>query len=116
MQGLLTSPTVKSPIHYPIGRLASVDLSPYRDHMTDWIAVTGLHRLEPNATHTAIPADVMNDPNLSLEARGLFVLLLSYRGQPIDPYDGAIEDAATIAGAIDELITEGYAARVERSR
>ena len=27
--------------------------------MTDWIAVTGLHRLEPNATHTAIPTDVM---------------------------------------------------------
>lgn len=83
--------------------------------MTDWIAVTGLHRLEPNATTTALPTDVMNDPNLSLEARGLFALLLSYRGQPIDPYDDAIEDAATIAGAIEELIAEGYAVRVTRS-
>ena len=82
--------------------------------MTDWIAVTGLHRIDPNATYTAIPTDVMNDPNLSLEARGLFVLLLSYRGQPIDPYEDAIEDAATISGAIEELIAEGYAARVTR--
>ena len=76
--------------------------------------MTGLHRFDLTATHTAIPASVMNDPSLSLEARGLFALLLSYQGQPIDPYEGAIEDSETIAGAIEELIAEGYAARMTR--
>ena len=32
----------------------------------------------------------------------------------VSPYDGNIEDPETIAGAIEELITEGYDARVER--
>lgn len=75
--------------------------------------MTGLRRFDLSATHTAIPASVMNDPSLSLEARGLFALLLSYQGQPIDPYDDAVEDEADIHAAIEELITAGYAARVE---
>lgn len=83
---------------------------------SDWIAPTGVRAVEPNAVETAIPASAMNDSQLSLVAKGLYALLLTYQGQPIDPYGDAIEDEAEIHAAIDELVAYGYAVRVEAPR
>lgn len=80
----------------------------------DWIAVTGLRRFDPAATHTALPQSVMSDPGLSLEAKGLYALLASFQGQPVDPFIDAIEDNEVVAGAIEELISAGLAVRVAR--
>lgn len=81
---------------------------------SDWIAPTGVRAVEADAIDTAIPDSAMSDPRLSLAAKGLYALLLTYQGQPIDPYEDAIEDEADIQAAIDELIECGYAARVKR--
>ena len=83
-------------------------------HASDWIAVTGLHAVDPDATTTLIPGAVMNDLRLSLVAKGLYAALLSYQGQPIDPYEGAIEDDEEIRTAVDELVGAGYAVRLRR--
>ena len=80
---------------------------------SDWIARTGVRAVEPSLADTAIPGSAMSDPQLSLTARGLYALLLTYQGQPIDPYKDAIEDEAEIRAAIDELVSHGYAVRVE---
>ena len=56
----------------------------------------------------------MNDPRLSLVAKGLYAALLPHQGQPIDPYDDAIEDEGEIRTAIDEVVACGYAVRVRR--
>ena len=82
---------------------------------SDWIAPTGLRALEPEAIDTAIPDTAMLDPRLSLAAKGLYALLLSYQGQPVDPYEDAIEDEADIRAATNELIELGYAVRVTRA-
>ena len=79
---------------------------------TDWIAPTGLRRVIQDAVATDIPDDAMSDPHLSLIAKGLYALLLTHQGQPIDPYEDAVEDAAEIRAAVGELIANGYAARV----
>jgi hypothetical protein len=81
---------------------------------SDWVAVTGLHAVDPDATTTLVPGSVMNDPRLSLVAKGLYTALLSYQGQPIDPYEDAIEDEGEIRTAIDQLVECGYAVRVGR--
>lgn len=81
---------------------------------TDWVAPTGVRRLDPEATTTAIPASAMADPRLSLTAKGLYTLLLTYQGEPIDPYEDTIEDVDDIRAAIDELVDCGYAVRVAR--
>jgi hypothetical protein len=84
-------------------------------HKTDWIAVAGLRAFDPEATATDYPNEIMFDDRLSLEAKGLYGLLLSHQGQPIDPYDDAIEDDEVIAKAIEELIAYGHAVRLARS-
>lgn len=81
---------------------------------SDWIAPTGVRAVEVDAIDTAIPDAAMSDPRLSLAAKGLYALLLTYQGQPIDPYDDAIEDDADIRAAIEELVECGYAVRVKR--
>jgi len=81
---------------------------------TDWVAPTGLRPYDADAKSTAIPASAMNDPRLSLVARGLYALLLSYQGKPIDPYEDAIEEPGDLRAAIEELINCGYAVRVAR--
>lgn len=81
---------------------------------TDWIAPTGMRPFDAEATSTATPAAAMNDERLSLAAKGLYALLLSYQGEPIDPYEDAVEDIDDICAAIEELIDCGYAVRVAR--
>ena len=66
------------------------------------------------AETTDIPDEAMSDPRLSLIAKGLYALLLTYQGQPIDPYEDAVEDLTEIRTAVDELIEKGYAVRVIR--
>lgn len=80
---------------------------------TDWIAPTGLRLFDPDTTETFVPASAMDDPRLSLVAKGLYGLLLSYQGEPIDPYEDAIEDDTEIRAAIDQLISCGWAVRVQ---
>lgn len=84
----------------------------YPEGMQDWIAAAGVRRLDLDGTHTTIPREAMNDSRLSLEAKGLYALLLSHQGQPINPCEDAIEDLSVIEAAIDELIGAGYVVRV----
>ena len=81
---------------------------------SDWIASGGLRAVETASEGIAIPDAVLGDPRLSLIAKGLYALLLSYPGQPIDPYEDAIEDPAEISAGIEELIAAGHAVRLER--
>lgn len=78
------------------------------------IAAAGPRALDPDATTSLVQGSVMNDPRLSLTAKGLYAVLLSYQGQAIDPYEDAIEEDEEIRAAIDELLECGYAVRVRR--
>lgn len=80
---------------------------------SDWIAPNGVRAVELDAADTSLPDSAMNDPQLSLVAKGLYALLLAYQGQPIDPYYDAIEDEGEIRAAIEELVASGYAVRVK---
>lgn len=97
-----------------VDRPALYDDSEVIPQANDWVAVTGLLLVDPNATTTLVPDVVMEDPRLSLAAKGLYAVLLSYQGQPIDPYEDAIEGEEEIRVAIDELVACGYAVRVRR--
>lgn len=79
----------------------------------DWIAATGPRALSDDAEDNSIPIAVLADPNLSLPAKGILALVLSYQGQPVNPYDDAVEDVEAIRGAIDELIAARLVMRVE---
>lgn len=46
--------------------------------------------------------------------RGLYALLLTRQGAPIDPYDDAVESPVDLAAAIEELIVAVLAVRVAR--
>ena len=81
---------------------------------SDWIVSTGLRAVEADSEMTAMPDTVLGDPRLSLIAKGLYAILLSRSGQPLNPYKDAIEDPAEISVAIEELIAAGQAVRVER--
>jgi hypothetical protein len=81
---------------------------------TDWIAAAGLRLYDPDATTTLIPDDVMQDPDLSLIARGLYAGLLVEQGRPIDPYENGLDDDGELAAAVEELIQAGLAVRVAR--
>jgi hypothetical protein len=80
--------------------------------MQEWVAVAGRRLIDPDATTTDVPTVVMNDQSLSLVARGIYVALLSYQGQPIDPYENAIDDDGVITAAINELVAAGLAVRM----
>lgn len=80
---------------------------------SDWIAPTGVRAVEPDAASTAITDSAMGDPRLSLIAKGLYALLLTYQGQPVDPYEDAIDEKEEIRTAIEELVSNGYAIRVK---
>lgn len=82
---------------------------------TDWIAAAGLRLYDPDATTTQIPDDVMQDPDLSLIARGLYAgLLVEKQGRPIDPYEHGLDDDDELAAAIEELLEAALAVRVTR--
>lgn len=78
----------------------------------DWIAATGPRAVSKDAENTAIPFAVLDDPRFSLIAKGLYALVLTGQGQPINPYEDAIEDVEDIRAAIEELVDAGLVARV----
>lgn len=80
----------------------------------DWIAPARLRAVEPDIDDAAIPADLLDSPSLSLIAKGIYALALAHQGQPVDPYDDAVEDARDIAAAIEELIEAGLIVRSRR--
>lgn len=82
--------------------------------LADWIAPTGVRAVDPGAQATGIPDVVLNDESLSLAARGLYALVLTYRGEPINPYEDAVESPADIGSAVDELIERGLVVRPSR--
>lgn len=79
----------------------------------DWIAASGPRAVSNDAEDTAIPYAVLDDPHLSLIAKGIYALVLSYQGQPVNPYEDAIEDAEDIRAAVDELLEAGLVMRVQ---
>lgn len=79
----------------------------------DWIAATGPRAVSDDVEDTAIPDAVLDDATLSLVAKGLYALVLSYQGQPVNPYEDAIEDAKDIRAAVDELLEAGLVLRVQ---
>ena len=46
----------------------------------------------------------MQDPDLSLIARGLYAGLLVEQGRPIDPYENGLDEDDELAAAIEELV------------
>ena len=78
----------------------------------DWIAATGPRAVSDDPEEAAIPYAVLDDANLSLVAKGLYALVLSYQGQPVNPYEDAIEDAEDICAAVDELLEASLVMRV----
>lgn len=81
----------------------------------DWIAATGPRAVSKNAEDTAIPYALLDDPGLSLIAKGLYALVLTGQGQPINPYEDGIEDVEDIRAAIEELVGAGLVIRVAAS-
>ena len=81
---------------------------------TDWIAPAGIRAVEPGPEFTAIPDAALSDPRLSLTAKGIYGLLLSYQGNPMDPYLDAFEDPEEIRRAVQELIAADLIVRLER--
>jgi hypothetical protein len=70
--------------------------------------------VDPDGGYEHVPQVAMVDPRLSLMAKGLLGLLLRHQGAPIDPYEHAVEDAAEMRAAVEELVSLGYAVRVAR--
>lgn len=81
--------------------------------LEDWIAATGPRAVSGRAEDTAIPHAVLGDSRFSLIAKGLYALVLAEQGQPINPYEDAIEDVEDIRAAIDELVEAGLVLRVQ---
>lgn len=79
---------------------------------SDWIAAAGLRAVEADASDVGIPPDILTDQEYSLMAPGLYALLLAQQGQPVDPYEEALESEENLAGAINELLAAGLAVRV----
>lgn len=77
-----------------------------------WIAPASLRAVETDPEATAIPGSVLADPELSLMAKGIYALAVAHQGQPINPYDDAVEDPAKIGEALAELIGAGLIVRV----
>lgn len=84
------------------------------DAGSDWIAARGLWPVSANPSEAVIPDHVLINAELSLRAKALFALLVASQGQPIDPFDDALEDTADISAATDELLRAGLAVRVVR--
>lgn len=78
----------------------------------EWIPAAGPRPINTDPDGVAIPDAVLKDLELSLIAEGLYALVLSGQGQPINPYEDAIEDVEDIRAAIDELVAAGLVLRV----
>ena len=78
-----------------------------------WIAATGVWPVHDDIADAVIPEHVLNDPALSLIAKGLFALLVAEKGRPVNPYEDSYETPAAITEAVEELISTGLAVRVQ---
>jgi len=78
---------------------------------SEWIAAVGPRIVSDDVEDQAIPHDVLNDSHLSLIAKGLYALVLTQQGQPLNPYEDAFEDPADIHAAIEELVSAGLVVR-----
>lgn len=83
-------------------------------HQEEWIAATGPRPVHGDIADAVIPDHVLDAPNLSLMAKGLYALVLTGQGQPINPYEDAYEDLQDIAAAIEELVGAGLVVRVTK--
>lgn len=80
---------------------------------SEWIAATGPRMVSDDPEDFAIPDAVLSDPGLSLMAKGVYALVLTGQGQPINPFEDPIESIEDIRAAIDELLTSGLVVRVD---
>lgn len=80
----------------------------------DWLAAAGPRPVSTDPEDFAVSDDVLNDPGLSLMAKGLYALVLTGQGQPVNPYEDPIEDVEAIRAAVDELIGAGLIVRLPR--
>lgn len=78
----------------------------------EWIAATGPRIVSDAPEDNAISDAVLRDAKLSLIAKGLYALVLTQKGQPINPYEDAFEDVEDIRAAVDELVEAGLILRV----
>ncbi|WP_404473548.1 hypothetical protein [Microbacterium aerolatum] len=77
----------------------------------EWIAAYGPRPVSDDPNDSAIPDAVLNDPTLSLTAKGLYAIVLSKQGQPLNPFEDAFEDSKDIHAAIEELVAAGLVVR-----
>jgi len=80
----------------------------------EWIAANGPRLVSTDPDDTAIPDTVLDDPGLSLTAKGLYALVILRQGQPFNPYEDAFEDVDTIRAAVEELVSAGLVSRVPK--
>lgn len=82
------------------------------DTYSDLIVACGVSAKTPPAEIDARAQQVMQDPSLSLRAKGLFTLLLELAGEPHNPFAELYEPAEVIHGAVEELVQAGLVTRV----
>lgn len=78
------------------------------------IAATSPRIVSDDPEDFAIPDAVLSDAGLSLMAKGVYALVLTGQGQPINPCEDPIQDVEEIRAAIEELIAAGLVVRVAR--
>jgi hypothetical protein len=81
----------------------------------EWIAANGPRLVSDDPDDTAILDTVLDDPGLSLAAKGLYALVILRQGQPFNPYEDAFEDVGTIRAAVEELVSAGLVSRVPKA-
>lgn len=81
----------------------------------EWIAAIGPRIVSDDLQDVAISDAVLGDSELSLMAKGLYALVLTGQGQPINPYEDAFEDVDDIRVAIDELGAAGLVIRIAQA-
>lgn len=78
-----------------------------------WIAATGVWPVHDDVADAVVPVHVLNNPALSLIAKGLFALLIAEQGRPVNPHEDSHEAPAAITEAVEELVSAGLAVRVQ---
>lgn len=82
------------------------------DTYSDLIVTRGVSANTPASEIDARAQLVMQDPSLSLRAKGLFTLLLEFAGEPHNPFAELYEPAEVIHDAVEELVAAGLIIRV----
>lgn len=80
----------------------------------DWIAPIAGFATADEATANIAATAAMENPHLSLLAKGLHALVLTHEGEPINPYADSYQPPELIKAAIEELLEAGLIIRAQQ--